>query len=378
MSEAKAVTIGVDKESCRITDFEIRDPDVVRYFADTDEDKRQERFETALRAGVLALQSAETTDHVDHVEKRFEQLNRQFEARMEAYFGVGGRVTEQVENVFGEDGEFHELLDEHFGEDGELVAEVFDPSNSGTPMNELRDEIQAEFEELRAEIGLAEREAEMVEQTSYRQGDEFESEVHRMLSEMAQFTGDRLEHTGTREGSLANSKTGDFVVTLGKSQARIVFEAKSADRSQPQIEEEMERAIENRNADFGVFVARDYDNIPNKIGWFNEYGSHLVLALGDERSEEFSEEMLHIGYKWARMRALELSATTSDELDTESLRSDIEEVRRSVEFLSSTKSKCKKIQDTAETLRADLNDLQDNLDEQLEAINERLIASAEE
>lgn len=81
MSESKAVAIDADEESCRITNFEIRDPDVVRYFADADESARRRRFETALRAGVLAVESAETGEGpgADSLRSDLEEVRRSVE-----------------------------------------------------------------------------------------------------------------------------------------------------------------------------------------------------------------------------------------------------------------------------------------------------------
>jgi len=250
----------------------------------------------------------------------------------------------------GEDGDVPEYVDDHFGENGKLVSEVFDPDDDDTPIGRLRTKINSEIQQLRTDLEVAEKEEEMVESTRLK-GEQFEEDLYDLLARIASTTGDRIEQTGEKSGLLGDSKKGDFVIDLNGTPTKIAVEAKDTYYSQPKIEEEMEEAIENRGASYGLFVARSIDNVPNHVGWFNEYNQNqLVIALSDGEDEAMADELLNIGYNWARMRVLEQQAMTGDEFDSSAINEEIDSAERNLKSFQNIKRKCTSIRDTADEI----------------------------
>lgn len=311
-------TIRLDEDSgdLQIENFTISDPDITKYFSDIDPEERESKLETALRVGVLALRSSETVEDVDYVEKRFNELQQTF--------------NDQIDGLLGENGDVPEYVDEHFGDDGKLVNEVFDPDSEKTPIGKLRTKINNDIQQLRTDLEVAEKEEEMVESTRLK-GEQFEEDLYELLAGIASTTGDKIEQTGEKSGLLGDSKKGDFVIDLNDTPTKIAVEAKDTYYSQPQIEKEMQEAIENRGASYGLFVARSIDNVPNHVGWFNEYNQNqLVVVLSDGEDESMADELLTVGYKWARMRVLEQQAMTGDEFDSSTIQEEIDSAERSL------------------------------------------------
>lgn len=139
-----------------------------------------------------------------------------------------------------------------------------DPDVEGTPTYRLKNEIR----EIRNAI---EREAAREEerQQSWKKGDDFEETLGNLLDTLVYNTTHDVEHTGDEEGEIPSRDVGDYVLTLGETGQKIVVEAKSEKNySSQDIKDEMQEAIENRDADYGIFVTECESYVPNKIGYF--------------------------------------------------------------------------------------------------------------
>jgi hypothetical protein len=342
----------------QITNFTTSDPDVTSCFSDIEPREREQKLETALRVGVLALRSSETVEDVDYVEKRFNELQQTF--------------NEQIDTLLGEDGTVPCYVDDHFGEDGKLVQEVFDPSDGETPIGRLKETINREIQQLRTDLEVANKEDEMAESTRLK-GEQFEADLYDLLADIASTVGDKIEQTGEQPGLLGDSKKGDFVIDLNSVPGKIAVEAKDTYYAQPEIESEMEEAIKNRRASYGLFVARSIENVPNHVGWFNEYNKNqLVVVLSDGEDEALADEILQIGYKWARMRALEQEALHSDEFDANAIREEIDAAERALKSFQTIKRKSTTIQNTAEEISEEADGIKADLEGRLEAIADEL------
>lgn len=380
--------IDVGDGNLSVAIFHTDDPDVVGYFQDVPAKARAERLQVALKLGVVALRTIGTTERVDYVEKRFNELRGRFEKELEKTFGPNGEVSriiedhfgedgtvpKSIEDAFGEDGQLQGLLDETFGEDGRLVKELFDPSRPGTPLFKLRLEVERQFADLRKELGLAEKEQEMAAKTTLK-GAQFEDVCESLLANIAKPLGDLVQRTTDKPGSVKGSKKGDFVISISdRPDIRLVVEAKDlAGMSINSIENEMKEALENRGAAYGIFVARSVSALPKTVGWFNEYwGNTLVLALGEDAEAPLQAELLRVGYKWARTKALAARATAVEGLDATLIQARVEEARRSMKKFAQIRTHCTNAKQAVDEIVRDLQASQDGLEASLDAINDEI------
>jgi hypothetical protein len=293
-----------DKQCMIVNGFSTMDQGIVSFFKDiTEPSELEEKFETILKLGVTAAKSTGMIQNVDYIQKEFNNL----ESKMKDV--ITKMLTEldyKFEGIFGDRGEFSNMLKEHFGDNGKIVKDVFDPHKEGTPLNSLRKEILTIGAEVKAQL-VAGKEIEVVRQKTTLKGLDFEEYCENTLSDMARVHGDSLEITRKTVGAISKSRKGDYTITFGTNIGKkLVFEVKDVQEiSLKGIHDELEEAKKNRNADYGIFVAKNVEAIPKSIGWFNEYneGKNLVCALGNEESGDLLHgEILCIAYKWAKLK----------------------------------------------------------------------------
>lgn len=118
-------------------------------------------------------------------------------------------------------------------------------------------------------------------------GREYEGLVGRTLLEIAQNNDATMEHTGDTPDKLG--KKGDYLIEF--KEGRVVFEIKSTEQdpdekrspiSLRKAKEEITSAIKNRNADYGIFVAKDAASLPKEIDAIGRLGKGPYMACGME------------------------------------------------------------------------------------------------
>ena len=346
-----------------VRDFTTSDYDIVSYFENLPQSEDlEQKLENLLKTGITASKSVGVSNNVSYIDKAFENLDE--------------KMKQKLERAFGDDGQFSALLKEHFGKDGMLIKELFDPGRDGSPLYQLRRDLEVSLGEIRDKLtsnAAAAKEADK----GTRKGFDFEKWCAERLADIAKNHTDKLEHTGNTQGSLSGSRKGDFVMTLGDTGKRIVFEMK--DRESiflPEIQREMDEAIENRSADYGIFIAKNKESLPREAGCFAEYdGKHLVCAVENQEGESLIDgEIIDIAYKWARAR-LRLESTNTSKLDPSFILDKAKVIQNKISELSTIKTQCtsiekytEKIRDTAEDMKTEI---QTELDEIIKSLDSK-------
>ncbi len=224
------------------------------------------------------------------------------------------------------------------------VAKQTADAHSGQ-LRALVDKLEAtrlEVERLRAEKEkLEDVEAERERGTA--KGRAFEELVADALDAIALAQGDDCEAVG--DVKEATRKTGDVVVAIdgcsGPARGRIVFEAKNARLSRPEALRELDRAREERNADFAVLVVSAEGKVPARMLPLREYnGDKMVVAFDPEEGPLG----LQVAYALARARVL-LRRADGEGIDSEAVRATAEralqqlgEVQRIKQQLTASKT----------------------------------------
>lgn len=192
-------------------------------------------------------------------------------------------------------------------------------------------------------------------------------------------TTHEVEHTGDKEGEIPGRDVGDYVLTLGETGQNIAVEAKSKKIDSTQdIKDEMEEAIENRDADYGIFVTECESYIPNKVGYFQEHDQKILcVALLADEDDEIDPGFLNIAWNWARMRTIQSHVETGESVDTETIQAQVDEVRSSIDRFSTVKTKCSDIESTAGEIKTLLDDIRDDVNSDLDTITTELSKATE-
>lgn len=394
MATTQDVEIDHDSNTVVVEHVSVQDPDIVQFLEDREPPERAELVERAFRIGMKTLQLSETSKDLEHVKHEFEQmeaalqeeiddvreeLEERFgdggdvEALLEAHLGPDGKISAHLKEAFGEDGTFVERLDEELGEDGERIQQALDPTKDGSPTKQLKEELKEEIRSVRKMITEEEVRAEE-RQESWRGGEEFEENVGELLDDLTYNTQDVVEHTGDTEGEIPGRDVGDYVLEIGETGQRIVVEAKSEKGyTQPKIKDEMEDALENRDADYAIFVSECEEFVPDKVGYFQEYDRHiLAVSLSKDPEDSIEPGFLRIAYNWATFRLMQDHVDAADEIDAEAISGRVEEIRDAIGRFQTLKNKCSKIKSTSNEIQDLLDEIRDEISEDLNQITAEL------
>jgi hypothetical protein len=408
MATAENIEFENGGDTIRISGLELHDDEVVEYFQDVPDEDREDMVGRAVEIGVTAMRLMDTSKEVEYVDRRIGELEDEiedeideFKRELEQKLGEDGHVDDVLDEHLGDDGRMHSILDDHvgddgkirahleeafsddgllkerldeeLGEDGEKIKAALDPDREGTPTYRLKRAFLDEIGELRDEIVEQETEEEMRSRTHFK-GDDFETSVENILGELVYQTNNELEYTGDTGGELPGRDVGDFVLTLGDTGQRIVIEAKTERYSKPDIQDEMQDAIQNRNADYGIFVSDHLGNVPDtKIGWFNEFNQEFVsVVLSETNEEDLEPGFLRMAFDWARMRAVNANAEVGDAFDPNKLQDEIDEIEDAISRFRTIRGQCTEIEKSKNRIEEQLSDIENDVTQRLTTIEAEL------
>ncbi|HEX8074411.1 MAG TPA: hypothetical protein VF545_05470 [Thermoleophilaceae bacterium] len=325
--------------------------------------------EDAIEIGARVLDREQAGANADFVRSEFDRTARDVEeAFTERAKQVADELGRKVDDVFGPDsGHLTKALERHFSDDSdaavqnrvrdvvkELMAssradllKQFSGDDGHNPLADfkthtvaaIRDAsarqerelkafaermtaMQVEMQALRDEREKHEQLAEERERGTAK-GRTFEEAVYDALDTIAARQGDDCDAVGDLRGT--TGRTGDVVVAIdacrGPASGRIVFEAKTARLSRKKAFDELDDAMRQRDAEFGVLVVPFEDKLPAKTHMLREYnGDKLLVAYDAEADDRLA---LEVAYSLARARVL-MTRSEGDGLDTGALRDTVE------------------------------------------------------
>jgi hypothetical protein len=388
--------ISIEDNVLAINGFSTAHKEIVDYFKEIPEEKRNDHLQAMILAGVTTFKTIGTAEKIDYIEKSFNKFNYIFDKRIEKTLGEKGIFTDKMQEAFGENGLFdkkinetlgekgflNEKIEETFGENGSIVKEILNPNREGTPLYQLKTELKDVMKDIQKTLEKEEGREEALSNTTFK-GFSFEDVCEQLLSDIAKSQdGDYLEKTADQPGLLAPSKKGDFVVTIGSQpETKIVFEIKDVNTlSVPKIHEQLDESIENRGADYGVIVFRFVESLPNCVGWFKEYyGNKLVIALGTQDHEEFlASELMHVAYIWARTKVKQQETQQEMVNIIPIVQEKMKKITDSLKKFSQLKSHCTHMDNTVSEIRRLVETIEREINDQLTELGNEVRKGMEE
>lgn len=265
-------------------------------------------------------------------------------------------------------GQFEAMLGESFNPDSkksliskfELVTQAaaeeqtrrlnraLDPHAPDSLVGRLRDDLTRTVKEETA--GLAARVADvrevitsaaaasaaakaMFDKTALK-GFRFEDILHELINSQAVPYCDLAMQVGKERGALGTQE-GDEVVTINPEDTRgasanIVWEAKTGRLGLRKILDELERAMENRDASVGIAVFGNVDLAPSKVP-FAPYGDRAVLVIDKDDPDESA---VRLAYMWARWVARRRLGETNASIDIDKIETLISDTIRALQHAS--------------------------------------------
>ena len=373
----------------------------------------------AIEIGARVLDRESAGANADFVRGELERVTREAEQAMgERTREFNEQIARSVDEAFGaETGHVSKLLQRHFADESstavqnrvkqvvaDSLAQVqqslvrqFSSADAQNPLAEFKagvvrsvhqaaaqqgqtlralDErmaaMQQEVAALRVERDkLAELEAERERGTA--KGRTFEEDVADALDRLAAVQGDDSEAVGDFKGT--QGKTGDVVVGIdgchGPPRGRIVFEAKNRKLSRNEALKELDRALEQRDAEFAVLVVPNEEKVPAKMRPLREYnGDKLIVAFDPEAEGTLA---LELAYSLARARVL-MQRSESEGIDASAVHDTVERALQAMEAvrgikstLSGAKTSIDKARDMIDAMAAQVRDHLSHVDELVRA-----------
>jgi hypothetical protein len=321
-----------------------------------------------------------------------------FESQFAAVFGEeDGQLAKELERRFGDgsatsvQNRVREAVAEALAKSREELVRQFSASDDRNPLADFKalaiqqinqaaarsdatqrallekvSGLEKNVEALRLEREkLEEVEAERERGTA--KGRSFEEAVADAVDAIALAQGDVAEAVGDLKE--ATGKVGDVVVAIdacnGPARGRIVFEAKDRRLSGPKALHELDHAMAERSADFGVLVVPTEDEVPAKMDPLREYnGDKLVIALDPDGGPL----PLELGYRLARARVL-MKRSDADGIDASAVHDAAEralaalaEERRIKQQLTAAKTNIGKAWDSVDAMTQRVRDLLQEID----------------
>ena len=355
-----------DGKTVSIKNVQVQDENLYRFLEEVDEDRRIDRLVSAIRIGVIGVRRITVGKELDYIEKEFGSMVGKFEKMLDPEI-----KTSHL-------GKLCCLLEEYFKKGGN-VENLLDPAVEDSPLGKLRKEFLAEFKEIGDLIKAKEVKKEIIEITTLK-GKKFEDACEDILNVfVSKHMGDELERKTEDIGEITGSFAGDFLITLRDiSDKKIVLETKDwGTVTQPQIIKNLENAMKNRGAKYGIFVSKYNEALPKKIGWFNEFrGNMLVCALGSKEADTFFPELLNNACQWAKLRVKK--EMTIEEKALETLTEGIREIEMKLDTFSQIQTQCTNVDKATKEIRELSDNLKDSIEEQIHNIQKAMATVSEE
>jgi hypothetical protein len=376
----------------------------------------------AIEIGARVLDREQTGANVEFVKSEFDKVSREVEAAFtERARTVGEAFEKKIDEVFGpESGHLTKALERHFSDDSsgavqhrvkDVVSEVlsrsredllrqFSAADGTNPLADFKagtlarlkqaeERQDANLRALLEKMGALEKELQALQaerekldeldaerERGTAKGRDFEELVAEAVDEIARLQGDDCDAVGDVKGAIG--KTGDVVVGIdacrGPARGRIVFEAKNSRPSKPDAFRELDRALEQRDADFAVLVVSGDEKVPAKMHPLREYNGDKLVVSWDP--EEGTRIALELAYALARARVL-MSRGGEEAVDSAAIRDTIERALGAMEDVRKVKSQLTGAKTSIDNARQLVEAMADRVREHLTDI-EGLLATSDE
>src|SRR5918999_723096 len=323
----------------------------------------------AIEIGARVLDREQAGATVEVLRQEIETASREVEQRLgQTSEAVVTELRTRLEEAFGPDtGHVTRVLERHFGADSSsavqhqvraAVAELlsdsrerlfkqFSAADESNPLavfqraavgaiRQSSDQQHAHLREMNARIGALQLEVQKLQaerekalevaaehDRSTAKGRPYEEAVFEAVDAIAAGQSDDCDAVGDLPG--VGGRKGDVLVGIdgaaGPPRARIIFEAKNSQVAKNRALAELDEAMAQRDAAYGVWVVPSEDKLPARTRQLREVNGDKLFVVYDP--DDGSRLALEVAYALARARVL-MASGDADGLDASALRAEVE------------------------------------------------------
>ena len=411
MDKENKVTLYEKNTEVCIENLTISNPDTYNFLKD--KENLVDWTTKALIIGCVGLRQMILTENVDFVEKEFnkfiakaketfEKQTNNINEKIETTFSLNNtqsplfHMKELIDSYFNKDkGQIKIIIDETFNinnkksalsllieelkrnseMDEKKLQELLDPNKTDSPARQLKEQILNKLNEIRdKEIKdirdqlLKENAISIEKQKGTSKGFVFEEEVYKTLQTLASYYENTISVVGDKSG--IESKKGDILIEL-ENRKNIIIECKdSASYSCKKTIDEINEAIQNRNASFGIFIFAKRDEMPKELCPIKITDKYLITY--------HDEDNLYLSYRIARLFVLRKREDSEDKINFEKISSELNTIEDNFKNIDAIQTKVSTIINSGEFIKGNLKLLRDGIDESVMKIKKALGEKFEE
>lgn len=299
----------IDGSTIHITEFEFKNPVLVKYLESIPAEDQGSFLTEALQFGLNTLATVSSQAEVREIESALKKVREELEKTQSS-------VVQDMQKTFNNQlDESNQLsLISVFKE--KILREIVDelsPESEGSPFASIKKDLEKVIEQLQARKG-----AKSVEARTPAKGNTFELDVDALVKSESFRHGDLAEFVGADGGGSA--QVGDTLVTFGEAynssgvEFKVIWEAKTQKKpyksekgflSVSAVSAELNAAMEHRQADCGIFVA-DSEGLDNQPEWQEFHGNKLMIVLDREDPDQ---RLVRLAYLWSKAVAARKKTT---------------------------------------------------------------------
>ena len=300
-------------------------------------------------------------EYIDRLERRIDPNDPR------SWLGIVQETVNAIKQEFDPERENSYLwkvrrtLSEFYGRDGEAAQCIKET------IRQTLEPVQSMVEQIRGDIlRIMERLGGMTPE----KGKAFEvSAVAELLHKATSVTGDTCDHVGK------DNKPGDWLITvhygsvINRQQiGKIVIEAKDTNRNRSQVDDDLNRAMTQRNADVGILIFARPDQNPYELPFavLDENCSKIV-CVWDEQGLNFN-----FAYQLARLQILENYLRSVAQVDWANLRRQIHEIINEAEQMDDIANKARLAKERAQEAENLSREIKRSLIQRLQALEREI------
>jgi hypothetical protein len=209
---------------------------------------------------------------------------------------------------------------------------------------------------------------------SSTKGKNFNATMDGILQHFASQSGDQIEFVNDVK-SVKGLKGGDEIITIpteltGGQSIKIVWEFKAErDLSQPAILKELASAIDNRQAQAGVFVLAMEPEYEKWSSHSFASGNRLLILVDKEDPDKY---LIQFAYLWSRMVALKNLSSAKDTFDVEKMQYLFDQAEVSLKDFRNIKTAHTGIETSLTDARRWVTNVENSLKQKFAEISEEL------
>jgi len=360
MGEDKKIEL--KDQSIIINEIVIDDLNTYKILNDIKEEKREDFIKKAIVIGAIGLRNLYLTENVDYIEKEFKELLKNSESQSKDIKNMIEKTLD-VDNNSSPLGKMKTLFEDYFDKRKGKISDLLSPFEDDSPIKKLKEEIFKKIQDLRDELLKEKSKGEIMEKTTLK-GADFEEVVLESTQDLCSEYEDKISFVGENLGK--TSKIGDIVVDIcGDNDKRVVIECKdSGSYSHKKTIDEINDAIENRNAKFGIFLFKLESQIPTALAPMKITNNYIVTS--------FENYGLYFAFRVARLFVERGADSKQKTVPITEIQRVIEGLKAKLLDFSNIQTKLTQIDNASDYIRENIDRLRKDIENGLGSIKELL------